>query len=401
MKTHLSSMAALLLVALFVVPARAEFDYYANFSADEAADTLSATADDKVPAELDYIEATYRETSWLGDAAQQDDGCKGGCDCCPGIAPNMIGDSIGVPIGVSADGGFTVFGLQRHFAKVSENNNVLPQNRISATSNYYFDVATSWGGPFGANGVVLEETDIHEHKLYLEKAFGCGNWSVNLTVPVYHTVEFQQTAAPFTEEGWEFGNLSFGFKRVLMRGCNGAVSGGLLVEAPTARDSGFPGFGQFFRNSSWFLTPYVGAQYTPNDRLFAQMFASYRFRTGRQEGVGFADQIQSDRLMLDAGVGYWLWRNDCCRFVTGLAPTVELHYTTFTEDQDPTSFTSFYYNRVDMLNLTAGVTAELANGVSVALAAALPLRAGTFPGGNLETDEQMDWELILQANKRF
>jgi hypothetical protein len=396
MKTHLSSMAALLLVALFVVPASAEFDYYASVSADEAADSLSASADEDVPAELDYIEATYRETSWLGDAAQQDDGCKGGCDCCPGIAPNMIGDSIGVPI-VLAGSGFAQ-GTGRHFAKVAENNNALPQTRIATTSNYYFDVPTVWTDPAGN---VIEETDIHEHKLYLERAFGCGNWSVNLTLPVYHTTEFQQASFPATTEGWEFGNLSFGFKRVLMRGCNGAVSGGLLVEAPTARDHVISG--TVIRNDEWFLTPYLAAQYTPNESLFAQVFASYRFRTGTNEAVGTGlEFIQSERLMLDAGVGYWLWRNDCCRFITGLAPTVELHYTTFTEDQfPPTLFSHIYFNRVDMFNLTAGVTAELANGASVALAAALPLRDGTFPGGNLDTDAPMDWELIMQLNKRF
>ncbi len=106
--------------------------------------------------------------------------------------------------------------------------------------------------------------------------------------------------------------------------------------------------------------------------------------------------------MVDAGVGYWLFRNDPrSRIVTGLAPTIELHYTTFTEDQHPALFSHVYFNRIDMLNLTAGATAELRHGGTVAVAMALPLRENTYPGGTLKTDRSMDWELIVQYNHRF
>ena len=61
----------------------------------------------------------------------------------------------------------------------------------------------------------------------------------------------------------------------------------------------------------------------------------------------------------------------------------------------------WYVNRVDLLNLTAGVTAELHNGGTFALAAVAPLRYNAFPGGNLPTDRSMDWELVAQYNHRF
>ncbi len=90
MKTHLSKLAALLSVAIFASPAVAEFDYYADSSANEETSFVSVDAEDEE--DTNYIEATYSETSFLCDAAQQDDGCKGGCNnacCCVGSVPNM------------------------------------------------------------------------------------------------------------------------------------------------------------------------------------------------------------------------------------------------------------------------------------------------------------------------
>ncbi len=391
MKTHFSKFACVLSVAIFAGPALADFDYFADSSAKTEVSFLSFGA-----------ETTFSEASFLGDAQEQKDGCKGGCysACgCVGSIPNMIGDSIGVPLVQSAGAG--LLGLARHFTKVAENNNVLPQTRISFSYNMYDNVPKTWSVP----GNVTSVSDVSEFKLFAEKKLGCGDWSVNIVLPFYHTVKFNQsTAAVPGVEGGEFGNLAFGFKRVLRRRANYAVSGGLSVEAPTSEDTmGFGGAGRI-ANDQWFFTPYLAMQYTPNDHWFAQGFASYRMRTGDNllDG-GPTVFIQSDRLMLDAAIGYWLFRDDCSRkFVSGLAPTIELHYMTLTESQsDPLLFTSTYFDRVDTLNLTAGATAELAKGGTLALAAAVPLRTNTFPGGNLPTDRSMDWELVVQYNRPF
>ena len=390
MKTHFAKLAVVLSVAIFAGPVVGD-DYYTESSANAEVRFPSFGA-----------ESTYSEASFIGDAAQQGDGCKGGkggCDACNcfGSVPNMIGDSIGVPIVQGF--GPNLLGLARHYTKVAENNNVLPQTRIGFTYNMYDNVPTMWN----AAGNVLTSTDISEFKLYAEKKLGSGDWSVNIVLPFYHTVKFDQSAAAFAgEEGAEFGNLAFGFKKVLRRRANYAVSGGLSVEAPTSEDTVSTG-GSRVANDQWFLTPYLAMQYTPDDHWFAHGFASYRMRTGDNLiDAGPLAFIQSDRLMLDAAAGYWMFRNDCSRrFVTGLAPTVELHYMTFTEDQTPGLFTTTYFDRVDMLNLTAGVTAELSKGGTLALAAAIPLRTNAFPGGNLATDRSMDWELILQYNKPF
>jgi hypothetical protein len=314
----------------------------------------------------------------------------------------MLGDSLDVPIVFGFVAGDQI-GIPRHFAKVADNNNVLPESRIGFSYNLYANVPKTWTRP---GGNVLTEADISEFKLHFEKAFMDGDWSLNLMLPFYHTISFSQSTFTGTtitgEEGGQFGNLAFGFKRVLRRRDNHVVSGGLLIEAPTAQD--YAVFGDTVVNDKWFLTPYVGLQYTPNDRWYAHGFASYRFRTGANESLVFpgTDFIQSERLMLDGAVGYWMFRQDNCRrFITGLSPTVELHYTTYTEDQNPLLFTAEWFNRVDMLNLTLGATAELVNGGTIATGIGIPLRQGRFPGGDLPTDRSMDWELLVQYNLRF
>ncbi len=368
MNTSLSGLFALVLIASSVGPARSEFDDYASFASD---------------------------------ATQQDDGWQGSCDqtrgCVP-TAPNMIGDSIGAPF--VARNGVSNIGVAPHYLKVAENNNVLPQTRVAFDYSLYCNVAATWD----VAGDVTGTADVTEFKVRIEKAFAAGNWSANLILPFYHTISFQQSSFPSAALGGEFGNLGFGFKRLLRRSSNYALSGGLMIEAPTSRDcGGAGGAGRTVLNDQWFLTPYIAMQYTPHDRLFAHSFVSYRFRTGVNDQVGDpTDPIQSERLMLDAGVGYWLLRNHGRHaFVTGLAPTVELHYTTSAEDQAPALHSHTYFNRVDMLNLTAGATVEFVHRSTLAVAVALPLRENTYPGGTLPTDRSMDWEFIAQFNHRY
>lgn len=333
----------------------------------------------------------------------QDNDCGGkdcSCGCCLRTIPYMMGDSMDAPIvfGFLAPGGDQI-GVPRHYIKVADNNGVLPETRIGVGFNQYVNVPKTWSD----TGVVRTETDISEYKLYLERAIYDGDFSFNLILPVYDTIDFTQTA--FTgltilgAEGTQFGNLAFGFKKLLRRTQTQAVSAGLQVEAPTAEDYSL--FGLTIPNDQWFFTPYLGKQWTPNDRWYAQGFLSYRLHTGDNSGGGLS-YVQAERLLIDGALGYWMFRNDYGRrFVTGLSPRVELHYTTYTENQDPLLFTSLYFNRIDMLNLTLGATAELANGATLASGLVLPMRQNTFPGGDLSTDTLMDWELILQYNLRF
>src|SRR5688572_18265144 len=65
-----------------------------------------------------------------------------------------------------------------------------------------------------------------------------------------------------------------------------------------------------------------------------------RFQRPRRSGdmappFTVTESIEEQTLLhVDLGVGYWLLRNPEASWITGFAPTVELHYTTTLEDAD-------------------------------------------------------------------
>lgn len=265
-------------------------------------------------------------------------------------------------------------------------------------------------------------------------------------------------------ESTEFGNLQLIFKGLLTESPCWALAGGVGVLIPTAQDArvrvqDFAGdvvfqqtsiqrFREFrIDNETWALSPYLAAVATPNDRLFAQGFLQFDFplndsdvtfteRTNspgfrgypgnvirsRQPGVKLppfqeTTSIEEQILMhVDVGVGYWLARScNPNRWITGIAPTVELHYTTTLDDADIRTFstdTARYFARnprgglepppqvgnqrgnVDILNLTVGNTIEVAQRATVGTGFSFPLRKS-------ESNRTFDWEFQLLLNYYF
>ena len=139
----------------------------------------------------------------------------------------------------------------------------------------------------------------------------------------------------------------------------------------------------------------------------------------------------------DLGTGYWLIRRPEAQWLTGLAATLELHYTTALDNADiitfpqdtsadpntakkfgvtlPTTFTGGngngtgvgngvlgvpapsqvgnLRNRVDFLDLTVGTTFEIANQLTVATGVTFPMQGGD--------NKTFDWEFQLQLNYYF
>jgi hypothetical protein len=262
----------------------------------------------------------------------------------------------------------------------------------------------------------------------------------------------------------EFNNLSVIAKHLLYRGCSVQLATGLGVNIPTGQDvhirvraenrnftlSG-PGVPQLpagttghisvdasglVENATVNLQPFVGAVYAPGERFFAQGFMqvdvpvnpsrasfggsarlrSVTFPSGATLDLDPAigtialpevgdDLYQQALLRTNVGVGYWLWHNPAAR-LSGLAPTLELHYTTTLEDAkvlrdriavadilEPELAVGNLANRVDTLNLTLGTTLEINNRSTLATGFVLPLRSGF--------DKPFDFEFILQFNWRF
>ena len=158
-------------------------------------------------------------------------------------------------------------------------------------------------------------------------------------------------------------------------------------------------------NETWYLTPFAALLLTPNDRFFSQDFISYRMAAGADAvtsrrisgNIDYSNRRDSNMLMIDSSVGYWIYRDPRGRGLTGLAPTLELHYMTTTEDGDDVySFDT----RTDYLSLTAGCTAEIARNATLATGLVLPLREQEDLSFG-PTNRNFDWELAIQLNIRY
>jgi hypothetical protein len=272
-------------------------------------------------------------------------------------------------------------------------------------------------------------------------------------------------------------NISVVLKALFYQDDTLALSGGLSVTAPTAQDTrltvtdylgNYIG-NQFFEdtfvqrvrnfkvsNDTWGVSPFVAALWRPSDRFFLQGFAQIDVPVGDNKvtytqtynnlnpiipfGIDPTDprsnvavppysvnsKVREQVLAhLDIGAGYWAYRDPNGGWLTGFAPTVELHYTTtlnnaklsnlpndpipnFTPTGTINAFRQAIVektfdpnapvvgntrNRLDIVNLTAGGTFVLADQATLATAVALPLRGGD--------NRTFDWELQVQFNWYF
>jgi hypothetical protein len=251
----------------------------------------------------------------------------------------------------------------------------------------------------------------------------------------------------------EFGNLTLIFKWLYYQRTGVWLSAGVAAGIPTGPNSqvrvtDFVGpapreidtlrFREFtIDNNTWSLSPFLAGLITPTDRLFAQGFVQYDaplntsavtysefFRLARNADPqpGTPDlrlpftvhhRLREQQLLhLDGGVGCWVLRRPQARCLTGLATLLELHYTTTLDDADivrlprdgtelssnpgtpaPGPEVGNLRNRVDLLDLTAGMSFEFAQRARLATGVSVPLHGGD--------NRTYDWEVHMQLNYYF
>jgi len=191
------------------------------------------------------------------------------------------------------------------------------------------------------------------------------------------------------------------------------------------------------RNETVNLSPYIAGVWSPRPRCFTQGFMQVDVPLNPSELyvdlAGIADaagepipiqglgtvlprqngKIDQQILMrLSWGAGYWVLRDPDASWLTGLAALLEFHYTTalndaeiinatvvpadaFAPGQPALDFTvGNLANRIDVINLTLGTTAEISNRATVTTAVILPLN-------QCSCEKPFDWEFQLQLNWRF
>jgi len=204
----------------------------------------------------------------------------------------------------------------------------------------------------------------------------------------------------------EVGNLRVTLKRLLYASDTSVVGIGLPIGLPTGEDITGEGISSTFNlsNDAVHLAPFIGFARIPNDRLFYEGFLQVDVATsGNRVTFGDTDlgRLQEQTLLyVDFAVGYWLHRNPCAEWVTGIAPMLEYHYTTTLEDASLVTGTDGYqvltfgntYNRLDISNLTVGLHTELGK-TTVRVGGVFPLGGG---GNRL-----YDAEVQVSINRRF
>jgi hypothetical protein len=293
-------------------------------------------------------------------------------------------------------------------AKISDDNCVFPEDRVFFYYNY-FDNAILIPSPSP------HALDVNRYTPGFEKTFWDHNASIEMRIPFAGTQASDVNLGGGKDEDLEFGDLELVLKFLLWKGDYFAAAGGLGFNAPTAAPvrvfenaaSATPLF--TIDNDAFHLLPYFGVLYTPSENLFVQTFVEFDIDTNGNEVKlpipnGDVGTLRDQNLLqVDVQTGLWLWREPNARWITGLAPTVEYHYTTtinnakFVTVQSPIGpfVLGNQANRVDIHNLTLGVEMLLGSHSTLNIAGVVPLDKPT------SDNRQFDAEYFVQFNRFF
>lgn len=343
----------------------------------------------------------------------QDFGAVGGAAGATGGAPGTLGDLGGGTLVVGP--GFSFFHAGNNIGlaagdrryKIVENTSPLPQDRLFFNFNH-FDSALVASDQ--------SQVDLQRYLFGWEHTFLYGTASTQLTIPFASGVASQS----ISDEGstaTEFGNIGLTIKGLLYKDRCSVVSAGLGMVFPTAEDASFVNESDetlFVDNGAYHLQPFLSMLHQPSNRAFLQTVFQLDFDTS---GNDFTDGIDSGNikdptlLYASGSMGYWVYRSCCCRnWIQGIAPMVELHYTTTVEDPDTDPTASgpsdalllFRDNRFDILNLTGGLHIAIRQHASLRIIGTMPLREKENPYVNSMTtfsgDRLFDAEVAVQFN---
>lgn len=250
--------------------------------------------------------------------------------------------------------------------KIADNGVVLPQNRVYFRYGNIQNTAYANGSP-----------SLNRFDAGFERAFMDGLMSFELRAPFATDAVSGYSAAGNTFSNGSttrLGNLSLYLKGLLLDTGSLAFSGGLGVSLPTASDTriNYANGTELLHVSSEtvHLQPFLGMLYTPNRRVFAQAFMQYDIATNGNAvaintgtGLTSAGKLNdSNQLLLDAGIGYWLYQNSHARRLTGVIPMLEIHQSIATDDGDIVSAGPFEVGNFDgngsLTSIVAGTTFE-------------------------------------------
>lgn len=270
-------------------------------------------------------------------------------------------------------------------SKIAEGGTILPQDRVFFRYSYFDNVRY-------ANGVGLNRYTPGFEKSYFDRLV-----SLELRAPFA-----TNTATTSTLDGdsfgngsdTRFGNLTLYAKALLIQGEQLAISGGLGVLMPTASDINvnYANGTSLLKveNNSVRLQPFLGGLYTPSDRWYAQGFVQYDVAANgnrvliNSAGNGLARAgtlTDSSNLYFDGGIGYWAYRSQATRGLTGVIPTVEVHQNLALQTGDMVTGGPFQVGNFggtsSLTNMVVGSTFEFAQRSQLTVGYTTPVGGGS------------------------
>jgi hypothetical protein len=331
-------------------------------------------------------------------------------------APNMFGDTLNprlsyLPLkstGQSQElmSAFTAPQGGGGSFNASENNTAIPTDRVYFIYNGFFNAASNSVG----FGPTQQSQDIHRYLLGFERTFLDGNLSIDVRMPFVNSMQFENFG--IASETGNIGNLTMYAKGLMLSDDSTALATGLGIGLPTGSDVevtrtvGPTTQLLTIQNEAVTLMPFIASTMTLNDRWFVQSFSQVLFVTsgdpivnnGQSAGVYTAQNL----FQSDIGLGRWLWQDSSQPYFTGLAGVVELHYTSTIQDSDAVDLgfgnllsgeIANADNRVDLLNLTSGIHAQLGPMSALRVGAVVPLKDAP--------NRTFDSEIQVSFNRKF
>jgi hypothetical protein len=309
-------------------------------------------------------------------------------------APFMIGDFFGggYTFGTFAPGrgtGIPIAAGDRRF-KTSDNLSPIPRDRVYFTYNQFTNAVNTIEG---------EELDVRRGTVGVEKTFWDGMGSFEFRMPFAAGLAADQTTDGNTanDSDTEFGNLTIAPKITLASSDLYLLATGVGINLPTAQNGSIDG--TIIENEAVHFNPFLGLLLTPTDRLYVMTYAQADFDASGysivQNGVEVGQLQEQTLVHLDLAVGRWFYRNEGAR-LSGIAPQIELHYSTTVQDPDSVAGITNPSFRTDTLALTGGVNFQFFNTSMLTISACAPLRGNRDP-----FERQYDGELQIYFNRFF
>ncbi|MCC7335877.1 MAG: hypothetical protein IT422_12315 [Pirellulaceae bacterium] len=286
--------------------------------------------------------------------------------------------------------------------KLAENSSPIPRDRI------FFNYSHFTGVPLASQPI-----SVNRYSPGFEKTFWDGLCSFEVRTPFGSSIDNDILTNGLTSDNqFQFGNMFFSLKGVLIHRENWLVTAGSSLLVPTAQDTRVidPATREEYLridNESTHIMPFIGGAFIPSERLFAQWMVQCDIDANGNPVIATENSVQRQigtlqdftLLYTDLSIGYWLYQatGSQRRTVTGIAPVAELHYNRSLTSADSITDTSNQINQVitdfDNVNIQVGLIFNIRNNSRLGFGYATPL-------GN-SFDRVFDKEFRVTLNRYY